>query len=198
MPLRNLALLAQHPFDRLRGLDFLGAVNTGTLGLDPRLVHRSSPSGGRELVRLLTSCEVSRDDTMLDIGCGKGNAIRTMQQLPFARVDGLELAPELVAVARANFGRLGSRHTTIFQGDARTFDCYADYSYLYLYNPFPAEVMERVLAAVQVSLETKPRMLTVVYVNVTCDVLSRGNTFDLINRSANRRGRAVEVYRHHC
>jgi SAM-dependent methyltransferase len=196
MPLPNLVQLVQHPFDRLRGLDFLGSVDTGTLGFDPKLVHRSSPSGGRELVRLLASCAVGNQDTMLDIGCGKGNAIRTMQQLPFARVDGIELAPELVAVARSNFGRLGSRHTTIFQGDARTFDRYADYSYFYLYNPFPAQVMECLLAAIEVSLETNPRTLTVVYVNVTCDAFSRSETFDLIDRSANRRGRSVEVYRH--
>ena len=192
----DLALLAQRPFDRLRSLDFLGVVDTGTLGLDPKLVHRSSPSGGRELVRLLSSCGVGRDDAMLDVGCGKGNAIRTMQRLPFARVDGLELAPELVAVARANFGRLGSRHTTIFECDARRFDRYADYSYLYLYNPFPAEVMERFLTAVEVSMEVAPRILTVVYVNVTCDVLSRSDMFDVIDRSVNRRGRLVELYRH--
>jgi SAM-dependent methyltransferase len=197
IPLSNLALLAQRPFDRLRGLDFLGVVDTGTLGLNPKLVHRSSPSGGRGLARLLSSCGVSRDDAMLDVGCGKGNALRTMQRQPFARVDGLELAPELGAVARTNFGRLGSRHTTIFQGDARTFDCYADYSYLYLYNPFPAEVMEPFLAAVEASLETKPRTLTVVYVNATCDVLSRSDTFDVIGQSVNRRGRSVELYRHH-
>ena len=110
IPLSNLALLAQRPFDRLRGLDFLGVVDTGTLGLNPKLVHRSSPSGGRGLARLLSSCGVSRDDAMLDVGCGKGNALRTMQRQPFACVDGLELAPELVAVARTNFGRLGSRH----------------------------------------------------------------------------------------
>jgi len=187
---------AQHPFDRLRSLDFHGVVDTGTLGLDPKLVHRSSPSGGRGLLRLLSSCGVGSDDAMLDVGCGKGNAVRTLQQLPFARVDGIEVAPELVAVARANFRRLGSRHTTIFQSDARTFDRYADYSYLYLYNPFPAEVMESFLAAVEMSLEAKPRTLTVVYVNVTCDVFSRSTTFDLLDRSANRRGRSVELYRH--
>ena len=33
--------------------------------------------------------------------------------------------------------------------------------------------------------------------SVTCDVFTRSGAFDLIDRSANRRGRSVEVYRHH-
>jgi tRNA1(Val) A37 N6-methylase TrmN6 len=57
-----------------------------------------------------------------------------MLRFPFARVDGLEVAPELAAVARSNFARLREGRTTIFTADATHFDRYSDYDFLYLYS----------------------------------------------------------------
>lgn len=191
----GVALPGQNLLDRLRGLDFLVAVPAETHGYDPDLVYRSAPSGGRSLVRLLRSYGVTEDDSILDLGCGKGHAMRSMLKLPFARVDGLELAPALVAIARSNFTRLNAHSTRIFEGDARTFDHYEDYNFVYLYNPFPTEVMDPVVERLEASLVERPRTLTVIYANVTCESFLRSDAFDLRQRTMNRWNLPNDVYR---
>lgn len=191
----DVAFPGQNLIDRLRGLDFLEAVPAEAHGLDPDVVHRSAPSGGRHLLRLLRTCDIQATDTLLDIGSGKGHLLRTIRHLPFARLDGLELAPELVAIAQRNFIRLHMDRTTIFTGDARTFEHYANYTYLYLCNPFPDKIMEPVVARIEASLVERQRALTVVYANVICESFLRSKSFELLQRSRNRLGLPVDVYR---
>lgn len=181
--------------DPLRGLDFQTIALPEDLGLDPTVVFPSSPSGGGELRQLLRRIGVGRGSRALDIGCGKGSAIRTMLRFPFARVDGLEVAPELAAVARSNFVRLHERRSTIFTTDATRFDRYRDYDFLYLYSPFPASVMTQCMARVVESVDARPRTVTVLYVNTCCHdeiVATDRVTFESIGRTPH--GNDIKLY----
>lgn len=172
--------------DPLRGLDFQSTTLPEDLGLDRTVVFPSSPSGGDELRQLLRGIKVGRGSRALDIGCGKGSAIRTMLRFPFARVDGLEVAPELAAVARSNFARLHERRSTIFTTDATRFDRYRDYDFLYLYSPFPASVMTQCIARVVESVDEHPRTVTILYVNTQChdQIVATGRvTFESVGRT---------------
>ena len=91
-----------------------------------------------------------------------------MLRFPFATVDGLEVAPELAAVARSNFARLREGRTTIFTADATRFDRYRDYDFIYLYSPFPAAVMTQCIARIVESIDERPRPVTILYVNTYC------------------------------
>ena len=182
--------------DPLRGLDFQSIALPEDLGLDPTVVFPSSPSGGDELRQLLRRIKVSRASRALDIGCGKGSAIRTMLRFPFARVDGLEVAPELAAVARSNFARLHETRSTIFTTDATRFGRYRDYDFLYLYSPFPASVMTQCIARVVESVDEHPRTVTILYVNTCChdQIVATGRvTFESIGRTPH--GNDIKVYR---
>ncbi len=186
----------RHRLDPLRGLDFQSIALPEDLGLDPAVVFPSSPSGGDELRRLLRRIEVSGASRALDIGCGKGSAIRTMLRFPFARVDGLEVAPELAAVARSNFTRLHEKRCTIFTTDATRFDRYGDYDFLYLYSPFPASVMTQCMARVVESVDEHPRTVTVLYVNTYChdQIVATGRvTFERMGRTPH--GNDIKLYR---
>jgi len=188
--------LIQRRVDRLRGIDFQSVVDPEDLGLDPMVVSPSSPSGGSELRQLLRRIEVRRGSCALDIGCGKGSAIRAMLRLPFARVDGLEIAPELAAIARSNFARLHERRTTIFTADATHFDRYSDYDFLYLYSPFPAAVMAQCMARVVESVAERPRTITILYVNASChdEIVATGRvTFEPMGRTPY--GNEINLYR---
>ena len=188
--------LIRHRIDRLRGIDFQSVALPEDLGLDPTVVFPSSPSGGTELRRLLRGIEVRRRSRALDIGCGKGSAIRTMLRLPFARVDGLEVAPELAAAARSNFARLHERRTTIYTADATHFDRYRDYDFLYLYSPFPAVVMAQCMARVIESVDERPRTVTILYVNTHChdQIVATGRvTFEPMGRTPY--GNEIKLYR---
>lgn len=182
--------------DLLGGLDFQSITRPEDLGLDPTVVFPSSPSGGGELRQLLRRIGVRRGSRALDIGCGKGSAIRTMLRFPFARVDGLEVAPELAEVARSNFTRLHERRSTIFTADATHFDRYCDYDFLYIYSPFPASVMTRCMARVIESLDERPRTVTILYVNTYChdQIVTTGRvTFESMGRTPH--GNDIKLYR---
>lgn len=155
--------------EKIRGLDFITIVQPEAVGLDPSRAYRSSPSGDEYLERLLRDCQINHSDSILDVGCGKGNAIRWMTHFPFAKVDGLELAEPLAAIARRNFSRLGENRVTIYTGDATSFHGYDAYNFIYLYNPFPAVVMTAVLQELGRSLDRHPRELILVYNNPTCE-----------------------------
>ena len=182
--------------DPLRGLDFQSVALPEDLGLDPTVVFPSSPSGGGELRRLLQEIEIGAASRALDIGSGKGSAIRTMLRFPFARVDGLEVAPELAAVARSNFARLHETRTTIFTADATRFDRYRDYDFLYLYSPFPAAVMTQCMTRVVESVDEHPRTVTILYVNTHChdQIVATGRvTFEPMGRTPH--GNDIRLYR---
>ncbi|MBK5287358.1 MAG: class I SAM-dependent methyltransferase [Acidimicrobiia bacterium] len=182
--------------DLQRGLDFQSIARPEDLGLDPTIVFPSSPSGGDELRQLLQRIGVGRGARALDIGCGKGSAIRTMLRFPFDRVDGLEVAPELAAVARSNFARLHERRSTIFTADATRFDRYRDYDFLYIYSPFAASVMARCMARVVESVDDRPRTVTILYLNTCChdEIVATGRvTFESIARTPH--GNDIKVYR---
>lgn len=153
--------------DRARGLDFLRGVEAEEVGLDPSIAFRSSPSGGAVLKRAMKQLAVSPSDRIIDIGCGKGDAIRTLLHFPFAKVDGLELSRELADTARSNFQRLKESRTSIYTGDARTFRGYSQYNFLYMYNPFPDSVMREVLTVIR-SSPPEGHSRTLIYNNPTC------------------------------
>ena len=160
----NLKRRAKILADQLRGLDFITEVEPEDVGLDPDYVHGYSPSGDIHLENLLNDFNITSKDTILDIGCGKGSAMRTMLDFPFARVDGIELAEKMVSIATRNFKRLNSAdRVKVFNCDAATFDTYDAYNIVYLFNPFPASVMERVINALIASIDKSEREVVIIY-----------------------------------
>ena len=153
--------------DRAQGLDFLRGVEAGQVGLDPAVAFRSTPSGGAVLKRVLKRVDVQATDRIIDIGCGKGDAIRTLLKAPFAQVDGVELSPEIADIARLNFKKMKEKRTRIFTADAREFPDYSRYNFIYMYNPFPDTVMREVMRAIRAN-KASDEPLTLIYNNPTC------------------------------
>jgi len=159
---------------------------------------RSTPSSDQALRRLLDSLVIAPTHCILDVGSGKGSAMRVMLRYPFARVDGLELAEDLVHIARQNFARLGVEPSRcqVHAGDAATFDALDDYSHLYLYNPFSADVLRAHLQQVSASLRRQPRPLWLLYVNAKwtreIDVLG---LFRLERRLPGQWAQPMRIYR---
>ncbi|PDV99212.1 hypothetical protein A9Q02_22285 [Candidatus Chloroploca asiatica] len=181
--------------DRLRGLDFLTAVRAEDAGLDPTYAFRSSPSGNKYLRRILTDLKITSKDAILDIGCGKGSAMRTMLAFPFVRVDGIELSEQLAAIATRNFKRLKAQRAHVFHGDASMFAGYDAYNIVYLYNPFPANVMQPVVQALMRSVHEAARELVIIYNNPTCHatVVAQG-VFAQKGRYPDQWGNGIVLY----
>jgi len=149
---------------KCRGVD-LGWVSVRDSALSEARSHWHSNSGGPDLDRLLRTLPISASDSAVDIGCGKGGAILTLRRYPFARVDGIEIAPQLAAIARANLARLDIVNSSVFCCDAAEFTDLHSYTYFYLYNPFPEIVMNSVMNNISSSLEKRPRDATLIYKN---------------------------------
>ena len=184
--------------DQDDALDFCGAVLPEEVGLDPQHAVRSTPSSAVALRRLLDALPICSSDQILDVGCGKGSAMRVMLDYPFARIDGLELADELVHIARRNFARLGvdGARTHVHHGDAATFAALDDYSHLYLYNPFSAEVLRAHLQQVVASLRRRPRPLSLLYVNAKwAQEIDALGVFTLQTSLRGQWGQPMRIYR---
>lgn len=109
--------------------------------------------------------------TFIDIGCGKGRALLLALRHPFRAAIGVELSPELAAVAEENLRsftapwRISSVATRVLTGDAANFDFPHGPLVLYLYHPFAAPVMRRFLDHLGRNLRVDPRTVYVLYTN---------------------------------
>ena len=138
------------------------------LGLSRARSEAHGNSGGPGLEVVLRTLSISPEDSLLDIGAGKGGAMITLAQWPFKRIDGIEISPNLIRIAQRNLRRLDRVRGTITQCDAADFKDLDHYNFLYMYHPFPEVVMRSVLENVQASLSRSPRRVTLIYKNPVC------------------------------
>jgi len=153
--------------NKWKGIDFTFA-SIESLGLPRDRAHYHSSSGGPSLARVFRTIGIPPGSIALDLGSGKGGAVLTLNRLGFAEVIGVELSDELIQVARRNAARLGQRNVCFIQADAGAFRDYDGVTHVYMYNPFPCEVMTQVMAHLRVSLKRAPRPMVIVYGNPVC------------------------------
>lgn len=82
--------------------------------------------------------------SFVDVGAGKGRALLLASRHPFKRLVGVEFARELVDAAQGNLERLQPRVELLCQ-DATEYVFPDGPLVIFLYNPFGAEVMHRVV-----------------------------------------------------
>jgi SAM-dependent methyltransferase len=164
----------QDAFDRARGVDTAGEVPIAALrgivgrhaddglryqGIDPDALLAALAELGLEYPRY----------TFVDLGCGKGRALLVAAERPFARVMGVEFAPQLYAIAEANLARdRGPRRAgavTVHLGDAAHHPLPPGPLVLFLFNPFGKRVTRLLLENLERSLAEAPRDVHVLYWN---------------------------------
>lgn len=92
---------------------------------------QSAPYLGLDIV--LQDLKLSPDDSIIDIGCGKGRAIAYLLSHGYnCKITGIEINPEVAAVARE--WTKPYPNVEIIEGDAFGLD-YNDYNVLYMYRP---------------------------------------------------------------
>jgi SAM-dependent methyltransferase len=178
---------------KLRGID-LRHVSVSALGLSPERACAHTDSGGPELAAVLRHLHLSKETAVLDLGCGKGGALITFARLGFAHVDGVEISPELCAIARRNLALLGMNHARILEGDAAQFVDLDGYGAVYMYNPFPRSVVRAVVSNLAASLKRAPRPFILIYLNPTCSDAILTGPFEIC-RQLTLGQHTVHVYR---
>ncbi len=108
--------------------------------------------------------------TFIDIGAGMGRAVLLAAEMPFHSVVGVELHPTLARIACRNLTiwRQADRTRTaarIVCGDAAQFTFPRGPCLAFLFNPFGATVMRRLLRHMASSFADRPAQLDLLYVN---------------------------------
>lgn len=188
-PARKTLSPAIHPFDRLHGTDTSGllpgteiAEGTQLSPEDLTAYYGVAPSildGVVDLWLREAAPPQPIDQTVfLDVGAGKGRALLLASQHPFLRVEGVELNPELAAIATANIALWETDPAAetlapirLRVGDATRLSLPPEPTLAYLFHPFEAKLLRRFLNIVTASVRARPRPFDLVYVNAEHDSL---------------------------
>jgi len=169
----------RHPFDEVNGVRTSGLVagrNLKSGHLHDRhatAYYGVAPSVFRSLIqrwRRSRPAAPLEGTTFVDVGAGMGRAMLLAAEMPFGAVIGVELNPTLVRIARRNLAlwRKAGRARAPMRlvcGDAAEFG-FADGPCVgFLFNPFGAAVMRRVLKSMAVQVGSRPGQLDILYVN---------------------------------
>jgi hypothetical protein len=182
-------------FGKSQELDFQSIIYSENVGLDPQLVYRSSPSGNSYLENLLSDLNISKLDSIIDIGSGKGSALRVMMQFPFSKIAGIEISQHIANISKRNFKILKAKNVIIHCCNARQFKKYSEFNIFYFYNPFPAEIMKDVIINIINSSSHTDKEIIVIYNNPTChsEVVSYTN-FNKLYEYPDEWGNKIFVY----
>jgi SAM-dependent methyltransferase len=186
---------AVHPFDEQYGTETSGLISGGALssghGHDQfaTAYYGVSPSRMRSALAQWSATPGTRpveEYTFLDIGSGKGRALMLASELPFREVIGVELNAGLAQVAEKNLklwqehGRSVSPMRQI-RGDALAVDLPQRPLLIFLYNPFHAPMMRRLLERVNALAGNRRGGIDVLYVVAQQDaVFAEFPNFELL------------------
>lgn len=201
----------RHPFDEEFGVRTSGLVAGRHLKSGHRHDRHSTayygvaPSVFEALVKRWQKSRPSacvEDFTFLDIGAGMGRAVLLAARMPFRAVAGVELNPALAKIARRNLvlwrqAGLSRAPMTMVCGDAVEFPLPAGPCLAFLFNPFGAPVMRRLLAGWRKSLAGRAGELDLLYVNNEQEgELERQAGFARLFQGQVRRSRADAIADH--
>lgn len=182
-----LSVIGDVGFDLMNGTETRRKAELQTLAISSgNKVHgvHYQASKAAPLTAVLTKLKIPRTGTFVDYGSGKGRVLLLALASGFPRVVGVEFSPELCVIARRNLAKVKHRlrsttSAAVIEGDAAEFAIGADQTVFYLYNPFGAAVLERVVANIRRSVERVPRRIWVIYnTPVHREVVEAAGIFD--------------------
>jgi len=139
-------------FDRKWGVETGGIVPVPNGSTE---LHRycekyqaTPPAIFQDMVRSL-NLDLSRF-LFFDMGCGKGRVLLLASEYPFRSIIGVELLPDLAAIAERNLARCSSTtrrcaNIHVVHRNAAEFAFPDQDALIFFYNPFKEEIMRKVL-----------------------------------------------------
>ena len=176
----------EYRFDRKFGVDTAGMVRREKLNIDGPSASYATDYEAVPPVSLKEAIAGSRihyqEFTFVDFGCGKGKALLVASAFPFDKIIGVELSPDLKAIAAENVKQYRGkaqqcRSLEVVGMDAAEFPLPASPLVCYFFNPFKEQVMMRVLKNIEESLRKHPRELIIIYLNPQVDHIFQGAPF---------------------
>lgn len=165
---KKFIILLERIHDSVQGIDF--AKTESLEELEQQNMRVCSMYEGTKLRHIKPffsdfSNLFSFDEKIIDLGCGKGSALIAFKEAGFKSVTGVEISEKLCLIAKNNLGKLNIKNVEIINSDILDFHLYEDYDIFYMFNPFPAEIMRKVILDIEQSLHNKPREVKIIYMN---------------------------------
>jgi hypothetical protein len=169
----------QHPFDAKFGVRTSGLIAGRHLRTGSRSERHATayyavaPSIFNSMLERWRRCRsVAPLDayTFVDLGAGMGRAMLLASEHPFRAVLGVEFHPTLARIARKNLAdwRVAGRTlatTRLYCRDAVDLPLPSGHCVVFLFNPFGAPVLRRLLARWRRSLVGREGQIDILYVN---------------------------------
>lgn len=128
--------------EKIRGVDYAliyhednSAPHCGNYTMSPRKV----------LKRIFKDTENIEEKGFIDIGSGKGYAVKLASRAGFRLGGGAEYNPHLYDISISNLNKDKVSTEFVVCGDARDFEHYGEFDVFYFNNPFEAEILVQVL-----------------------------------------------------
>ena len=201
----------QHPFDLKWGVQTSGLIPGRFLKSGHTHDRQSTayfgvaPSVFRALLRRWQRTKPAaaiEEFTFIDVGAGMGRAMLLAADHPFRRVVGIELNPILARVTEHNLEiwQAAGRARTSMQvicGDAVEAPFPKRPCVVFLFNPFGASVMKRLLKRLAAAFADRAGQLDLLYVNNEQDGVIEGQRgFSRLFLGRERRSRADAIADH--
>jgi SAM-dependent methyltransferase len=134
--------------------------------------HRYEPARTAILRKVLPRLKELAPDssTFVDLGSGKGRVLMVAAEYGFRKAKGIEFAGDLCAIATSNCASFKERSGTngefdIIETDAAAYFPSKTDNVFFMFNPFDAVLLARVLANIEASVATSPRPIFICYYN---------------------------------
>lgn len=167
--------------DKIRGVDFIkneGYEKVGT-SQERSSVYQATRDTAY-LKKVMKGLPIKSTDAILDLGCGKGYMLKIFSKYAFFKVGGVELSERLCEIANRNIKKEKLEKCVVYHADAAEFCQYDEYTHIYMFNPFPAVVMEKVMENIKESIIRVPRNMTIIYKGAFChDIIVGNGIFEL-------------------
>ena len=201
----------RHPFDMEFGVRTSGLIAGRHLASGHRhdrhntAYYGVAPSVFRAMVvrwRQTKPAAPIDEFTFVDLGAGMGRAVLLASEYPFREAVGVELHPTLARIARKNatiWRAAGRAHAPMRMvcGDAVEFMFPDGPCIAFLFNPFGAPVLRRLLTKLARSFARRPGELDILYVNNEHEsVLERQEGFQRMFQGEVRRSRVDAIADH--
>ena len=170
---RALSALQERLFDLRYGTDTVTHVPLQSLTIAGPNADEGTPyepTRLRPFRRLMRTLSLPPGSGFVDFGCGKGRVLLLAAGFGFARITGVEFAKELCDIARKNaalYQRKTGLHTAIriVEADAAGYEIPADDNFFYMFNPFSATLVKRIIQNIAQSVAKNDRRVFIIYFN---------------------------------
>jgi SAM-dependent methyltransferase len=158
-------------FDRVYRVRTSGMIDLARTSFDPAKLGCATsygPVNGWAFRRLLKNLALPKTLHFVDLGCGLGRACILAAEYGFEKVSGVELAPDLCAVARENASHCrlddsSKARLHIIHGDALEYCEQSDDDVFFIYRAFSFEFFRKVRQQLVERAVRQQKVLTLIY-----------------------------------